>query len=446
MAIPTPTALDIASDNQQTAVKEILTAKYTDASNWAQYGAQFLDGYLKDIETSIKASTASADLAAVGAALAAIAEYTPTGSFTYTAPTDATYTALPTYTAPTLGTIVSLPAVSAVTIPAQPDSTMSFTNSSFTDSVLTALQSRLLADLATQSTGLGSVTETAMFERARAREAIATDEAYRQITTTFSSRGFDMPPGALVALQAQESNKATLGLTDINTQIMAESARLAVDYNKSVISNANALMDIVGKLFDSKVMRDFEKEKTRVTIALEAFKQEVATAIAKAELNKAAITNTVAYNEGVVKVFEGQLAGQVEPMKAIASTNQAVASAYGAQVQAASANLQAQMAPEELKIKGVQANASIGAEKTKVVLEEAKIVIENARHELQFKVESLVALANAAQQMVASALNGVSVSSSFGFGGSVSSSYGITNATSDSFGQGDHANPSLPRL
>ena len=420
--IPIPSNIDIAADNQQTAVKEVLTAKYADAGAWTTYGATLLTDFMSDIQQLLNSATAGTDLSTIATAIAAIELYTPPGTgFTYNAPDAPQYDDIPVYEAQTLDTVLGIPAVEVITVGDAPSTDIVFTNSAFTDSLLDSLKTRLAADITTSSTGLGDA-EAALFARETARQNDVRTKAYSEVTTQFSARGYDEPPGALNAKIKEANDTSTIRLSDSSSQIMAESARLAVDYNKSVLSNASQLLDLVSRVFDSGIMRDFEAAKAKVQYAIEGFKQIVSVALAKAELNKTAITATTAANQGTVEVFTAKIAGQIEPIKAIAETNQAKAAAYSAAVQAASANLTAQMAPEELKLKGVVANSTIAGTKAEIALKEAMMVIEDARRQVELEVQTLLGLAGGAQQIIAGALNGVSVSSSFGFGGSATSS------------------------
>ncbi len=419
--IPIPSNIDIAADNQQTAVKEVLTAKYADAGAWTTYGAGLLEGYIDKIQEGLNTATASSDLATVTAALAAITAYTPPAPFTYTAPTAPIYDTVPTYTAPTLDAIIAMPTVETIVVGDAPATDVTFTNSTFSDTLLESLKTRLAADIDTSSTGLGNA-ETALFARETARQNDTRAQAYNEVTTQFASRGYDEPPGALNAKIKEANDTSTIRLSDSSSQIMAESARLAVDYNKSVLSNASQLLDLVSRVFDSGIMRDFEAAKAKVQYAIEGFKQTVSVALAKAELNKTAITATTAANQGTIEAFVAKIEGQVAPIKAVAQANQAKAAAYGAEVQGAVGNLNAQVIPEELKIKGVGINAQIAGTKADVAIKEATLAIEDARRQVELEVQSLLSLASGAQQIIAGALNGVSVSSSFGFSGSATSS------------------------
>lgn len=410
-------AVDITADSSFVASKEVLQAKYNDAITWAEWAKGDITGHLEDIRNLLGSDIVGGNLAALTAAIDAIALYVPsTVGITYTNPTVPVYDTVPVYTEQTLGTILAIPAVEAIAIGATPDTAITFTNAEFTDSLIDTVKGKL----ATDGTGLGTA-EADMFARETARQNAARALAYTEITTQFSSRNFDMPPGGLLSKQTEINNESGIRLTDSSTAILAESSRLAQAWNGTLLTTSVQLLDILSRVFDSKVMRDFEAEKTRVTLAIEGFKQEVSVAIAKSELNKSAISATVAANQGTVEVLKAQIEGQVAPMKAISETNQAKASAYGAAVQGAIGDLTAQTMPEELKIKGVEVNSKIAGTKADIALKEASIVIDQAARQLQIEVTTIAGLAQSASQMVAAALNSVSVSSSFGW--SASSGY-----------------------
>lgn len=318
--IPTPSALDIADDNQQTAVKEVLTSIYKDAGNWTVWGATLLDGYMTKVENLLGSDTVEADLAAMIAEMGDIVESNP--------------------------------------------GTINGAGAGFTDTLLDSLRTRLSADIQTRSTGLGDAAEEAIFARETARVTAINTKAYKEITTTFSSRGFDQPPGAMDAKIAEASIDAAAHLTESSGKITEESSRLALDYNKSVLNSSAQLLDLLSRVYESEEMRKFEASKATVLMAVENYKSYLGLASTKAEL----------------------------------------------------------------------------------AIKKASVVLDNKNRQLTLEVQSLIALAGGAQQIIAGALNGVSVSSSFGFSGSTSMDYSIANNTSDTYKEGDHANPSLPRL
>lgn len=434
MPAPAVAALDITTDGIFTATKEVVSAKYENATTWASWAAGLLENDIVAINNLLGKDIVGNELAALQLALTNIALYAPSGAFTYNSPAAPVYDAVPVYAAQTLGQILTIPDVAVIEIGVAPATDVVFANSAFTDTLLDALKGMLTSSLATASTGLGDA-EAGLFARETARQNDTRAKAYSEVTSAFSSRGFDMPPGALLAKQAEINSESGIRLSDSSSQIMAESARLAQSWNKDIISACTQLLDLLSRTFDSRIMRDFEAAKAKVQYAIEGFKQIVATQLAKADLNKVAITSTVSANQATVEVFKAQIDGQVEPIKAIASVNQAKAGAYGAAVQAATSDLNARVIPEELKLKGVVANSQIAGTKAEIVFKEAALAIETAARQLQLEVTTLAGLATAAAQMTAAALNGVSVSASVGFSGSTSYSKGESASQSASYPQ-----------
>lgn len=203
---------------------------------------------------------------------------------------------------------------------AMPPTTITYSDTGFSDSTLTALKARIEADLATSSTGLGAA-EAALFARHEARVTADRAKAYTEITTQFSSGGWDMPPGALLAKQTEMNNETGKRLTDTSADVMTESARLAVEYNKSVLQQALGVVDLLGRLYNDKVMRDFEKAKTQVTIDLEALriKASVLSDAARLELD-AALRESASQVETLRGLAQGAMQMIASAMNSVSSS------------------------------------------------------------------------------------------------------------------------------
>lgn len=203
---------------------------------------------------------------------------------------------------------------------AMPATTITYTDNGFSDSTLTALKNRIESDLATSHTGLGTA-EAALFARHEARVAAERAKAYTEITTQFSSGGWDMPPGALLAKQTEMNNESGKRLTDTSADVMAESARLAVEYNKTVLIQAMGLVDLLGRLYNDKVMREFEKAKTQVTLDLEALriKASVLSDAARLELD-AALRETTTRVETLRGLAQGAMQMIASAMNSVSSS------------------------------------------------------------------------------------------------------------------------------
>ena len=303
--LPPITPLDITADYSFQASKDVLQAKYTDTLAWAQWAGQTLNSNIVDIASTLGESTVEADIDALTAEIGTLLANAPQ---TITALTD-----------------------------------------DFADDLLTSLRSKLSTDITTASTGLGSA-EDAMRTRESNAQATIRAAAYTEITTQFSSRGFDMPPGALLSKQTEMNNESSTKLSDASALVFAESARLAVDYNKHVLTVSQGLISILAGVFDSKQIRLFEAAKTTALLAVEDYKSTLGLMTARAD----------------------------------------------------------------------------------IILKKGEMVLTAKARQMQLEVTTLAGLAQNASQMVASALNGVSVSSSFGWSAGASSSSTVSedmNAT-----------------
>lgn len=353
-----------------------LQAKYADAGSWATWAASLLDSTLTKMTATNDSFTVADLIAAFEDAIATLPTYTP-GTLpafsgpvqptfatvpaynapqaptypsipTYSAPSDPVYTAVPGYTAPqeptyfdipgydapTKGTLLSPTDPTLFTVGSAPVTTLSYSSGQFSDPLLTALENALTGYLATQSTGLGNA-ETALFARETARASATRAAAYAEITNQFASRGWDMPIGALLAKQTEMNNESTTRLADSSAAIMAESARLAVQFNIGVISSSAQVADILARIYDSEKVRELEKAKTEVLFAVEAFKNTIAAGLANAQLEAAWQQNVAAYNQAIVQTYLGEIQGEIEPIKGLVSSNSTLAQAFMAAVQAA---------------------------------------------------------------------------------------------------------------
>lgn len=411
--IPPISTPDPTGDYARAQAWAMLLAKYQDSGNWAIWAAKMLDTNITDLRDKLVNGSDAIDAELLGllTLVNSIPAYVPGTTTAYSAPTAPTYTAIPGYTAPTLGVFATLPSVASLTIPSVPSTAISHSETPFSHSLLTALKTRLEADI-----DGATAAEAAMFARHTGRVTAERAAAYTEITTQFSSRGFDMPPGAVLAKQTEMNNESSKRLTDVSADIMMAAV-------KESLAAAGQLIDVLGKLNDNSVMRGFEAQKVAVQMAIEGFKAAIAGEEAKGKLNQAAIEATVTANKGIVEAFLGEIEGQTTPMKAIADSNKAAADAYSAAVSGAKAAVEASIAPEDLKIKQSELYIKQAATKGEIAGTAAQLSIEASLRQVQNETAVLQGLAQAASQMVASSLAGVHSTTSFGFSGSAGTSY-----------------------
>lgn len=145
--------------------------------------------------------------------------------------------------------------ITAPTIPS--DSTL------FTD-----LLDRVIADLQSGATGLDATVEQAIWDRADARLTVQEAKDQAEIEDYFSSRGFDMPTGAMAARLQEHTNERARNRTDLNDKILIQSSELAQKNSQFIIGVAREL------------------KKDLLTLDMEVFK---ARSEAQTEKNKAIV-------------------------------------------------------------------------------------------------------------------------------------------------------------
>jgi len=120
------------------------------------------------------------------------------------------------------------------------------------NSVFPTLLARLLNDLSAGATGLDATVEAEIIARAQARQDIVDDKQEQETLEFFSSRGFDLPTGAMTAATAELANERARNRSDLNGKILIEQAELAQKNSQFIIGMAKDLEAIL-RDFSNKV-------------------------------------------------------------------------------------------------------------------------------------------------------------------------------------------------
>lgn len=281
---------------------------------------------------------------------------------------------------------------------APPSTVLSWSEPVYASTVLDDVKARIRAMLA-GGTGIPPAIELALFERARGREDLTALKATQEAFDTFAARGFEMPPGMLVAQVNAQIEANQLQANALSREILAKAAEWEIENLRNAVQQGVALEGVLINAFMNMAQRAFEAARYRVeaevslfnakvalfnaeqnaySVAAQVYKTRIDGALAKLEVFKAQIQATQAIgqlNEQKVKVFSARLdalRNQVEIYKARmsgaqvqADINRAVIEGYRADVQAYAEDLQAQ------KIK-------FDAYKTQVEGETAKVQVLDA--------------------------------------------------------------------
>jgi len=238
--------------------------------------------------------------------------------------------------------------------------------------------------LSTGSTGLPADVEQAIWNRARSRKLLKNSQMYDEVEDYFSSRGFSMPPGALIARLQEVNFEISRSDDDLNNDILIQQANLAQNNNQFILEKGTAVCSQIELNFINMI------------------------AIA----NK----NTIEIYVSEMEAYKTKMVTDIERVKAIISIYLGRIEAYKADVQAAGMEIDAQLNVIKARVEIFKAEADLA-------IKEADVSIERARLVHAVQTEAIKAGAQISAQISASALSAVSAHASIGYSGQISDSY-----------------------
>ena len=390
----------------------------------------------------------------------------------------------PTYTLPTDPTLlnVNVPGAPSIDLPVwdatapvapNPVSTsMSYTESSYTSTLLTNLQTTLADWVSGAATGIDADVEQAIWDRARGREDKIASAKQTEIARTFAGRGFPLPTGVmaqamLAAIQEAQDKSSSLSRDIAIKQAELEQSNRQFAFQQSVAlegqlltyTNAvaqraydyvKAAAELILQAYDGDVRKyaadvqaygvraqALDSLVKRALAPLEAFKGEIDGQKLISELNR---QNTEVYKakleavqvvQGIYKTdvdaYSAHVGAEVDRVKALAAVYESTTRGYTAQVDAEATKIRTQ--------------ADVYRAESDVAVAQANLAIEGAKANLQLLVqksnlliEAIKGGAQVAAQIAASALSSVNLSANIGSNESKSlgTSYNMSSSASES--------------
>lgn len=419
-------------------VDSYLANKANEASQWVDYGANLANSTFGSMpQESANVVTDIHNLLAEAASIiAGLPSVTAAETISYLLPT------VPTlhedsdigYTTPTFDTTIDLPSIEYFQAGTAPDATVVFNNDVFDDALITDVRTALSVG----GTGLGDAEE-ALFNRETARQNTARFKAYEEITTQFSARGFEMPPGALLAKQTELNNESNIRLADSSSQIMAESAKLTQAWNQTTLTAATQTIDILGRLFDSRIMRDFEAAKQKVLASVEIFKTGVQVIVANAGLQGQYFSAVSAFNDAVAKKYSAEVSSETTRVNSLLEIDKNKVGKYSAEIQSNTSAMNASTNTEEQKRKVDGIILQKASTVVQLDLESVRASLTALIEKYKGDIEIFRGTSQAACQIIASALGSINTTASLGAQG--------TESYSESMGLSiNYDSPSDPRI
>lgn len=161
-------------------------------------------------------------------------------------------------------------------------------------------------------TGLSPEVEQAIFDRAKYRQIMSNDKAYREVEKYFSSRGYRLPPGAMAAQLAQITAEILLADTDLNNSIMIEQAKLAQDNTHFMLELGRQSEIILRDFHNAQENRLLEAAKVAVSASIDILNAYISRQNIHLEVYK---TKAAVYRDRLqailaeVDIYKAQLEG-----------------------------------------------------------------------------------------------------------------------------------------
>jgi hypothetical protein len=265
------------------------------------------------------------------------------------------------------------------TAPVAPANTFAFTEIPYSANLLTDLRARLLEWVDGTATGILPSVEQAIYDRGRAREAVAMNLKSQTAIRSFAMRGFPKPPGALSLELNDAAQVAQDASLTLSRDILIKQAELEQSNRRFSMEQAWKVEEGAIAYTTQQMQRALESAKSFQQFAIEIFQQNVA-----------------AYGVGA-QVYGARVGAETATFTAL--TNQQVAEAN-------------------------------------IRIEEARVQLQAWVQQLTMQMEAVKAGAQVSAQLAASALSAVNLSGSLQDGTSRSTSENVSfgNSNSWSFG------------
>ena len=318
-----------------------------------------------------------------------------------------------------------------------PNTTLIYNEEPFSSAVAINLRTVINNYILNGGTGLGATTEDAIWQRARDRQAILDEQAYAEIEEYFSSRGWDIPPGALSG-RLQEANQTSVrNLTQLNAEIATKQGDLAWQATQAFLTAGIQLETAEREHANAVAQRAFELARSSIDYLIKVYEAKINGYVAQVQIlgiqadvekTRAGIvadinsSNVQKYSADIEK-YKAQLSSEMDIIKSMVSVYTLNIQGYDSQARLAASNLEGQIALFNAKIS--QSN-----NQTNLSLKEAEIVMQNYLGLLNINVETVRSSANLAAQIAASSLSGISASASLGHQTGESQQHSVSYQTS----------------
>lgn len=285
-------------------------------------------------------------------------------------------------------------------------------NHSYTSSVITALQQKLLNDLENGGNGINPEIENAIFQREYERSLLTHNETMDRIAAEWSKRGLPLPDGALAAMFMEEEINFTNKRLDVSRDVSIKSFELAQANTHFAIQQAVAMEAQLIGWANNVAERIFRVSEAVVNAQIARYKvlMDGATAQTQAVIEEA--RGKIEFNRSLIQQYVAQIDAYKSRIQAEATRIDVLIRSYEGQVGAFKAIADFDISKVGLDIKILEARINQAVANAGLQIKDAELRMKNYEVVSQLKIEAQRGIAQIVSQLVAGALSSVSVSAS----------------------------------
>lgn len=253
-----------------------------------------------------------------------------------------------------------------------PETSINFTEGTYSSAVLTALQDKILSALSGANRigfppGVWEEIEAKALAKSDAEESRLVEQA----SAEWHNKGWTLPGGAQVRMVQAARLQANTVRTAVLRELLIERAKHEVEQLKFWTTQGIALETVLINLFNSQMDRALKAAETAVRLAIDLFNVQVAVYNAQlAAYTAEAQVHRELIQAQLLKLEEAKI--DIEVNKLTVEQDRLAVQTYVAQVDAATKEVQAY----EAQVRGVTAQAEVMRAKAAIYAEEVRAYAE----------------------------------------------------------------------
>lgn len=313
--------------------------------------------------------------------------------------------------------------------PESPSTAISWSEIVHDDALFDEVVAVLVGMLQDSATGLSPVVEAEIIARAQARQDLIDDKQEQETLEFFSSRGFDLPTGAMAAAVAELASERARNRTDLNGKILIEQAELEQKNRQYALQLAK---DLEAILRDHNIKRNdthLDYAKAVAVNVVAVFSENVKAYLAEEQAKLDNIKTQVEYlrgviesNRGLVDLFSAEAQVYSTTIDGKAKRNESVTEIYkaeniGYEAESRAITSAGQLTVEEYRLKVQSADLQL-----RKAIAEVEAVVSTYGTEQSLRERVAEGMANISMQLAASAYGAVNASAGISYNSSKSES------------------------